>query len=29
VSKCFSEHEFFKTELAEFEMNNKLCEFLE
>ena len=29
VSKCFSEHEFFKTELAEFEMDNKLRKFLE
>jgi len=29
VSKWFSEHGVFKTELAEFEMNNKLCDFLE
>jgi len=26
---CLSEHGFFKTELAEFEMNYKFCEFLE
>jgi len=27
VSKCFSDHGFFDTELAEFEMNNKLRNF--
>jgi len=29
VSKYFSDYGFFETELAEFERNNKLCEFLE
>jgi len=29
MSKCFNYHGFFETELAEFEMNNRLCEFLE